>query len=260
MRQAIALLENNYDRIKNQCNETVITATASNSPQGAIIAKTAKEFGLKAIIGVGGCKEHTLYSHYLLQLAKYYGADIRIIAGHAQGKVVESKARQIALKENYFHIAFGINLNDDAEAIISSTANQVQNLPDNLDNLVITVGSGIIMGGILGGIAKYNKKVKRIIGVQVVHHDRRPTIDKCYKSVVPFGVRVPYEFYYTGIPYDDVVLAHFGDNIPLDVTYEAKVFNWMMKNVDVKTEKTLFWIVGKKLTEEQVNYLIKNKE
>ena len=140
------------------------------------------------------------------------------------------------------------------------SANQVQNLPDKLDNLVITAGSGIIMGGILGGIVKYNKKVKRIIGVQVASYNRKPTIDKCYRSIVDFGVRVPYEFHCTNIPYDNVVQAYFGDNIPLDVTYESKVYNWMMENIDVKKEKTLFWIVAKKLTEEQVDHLIENNK
>ena len=43
----------------------------------------------------------------------------------------------------------------------------------------------------------------------------------------------------------------------MDIIYEAKAHEWMRENIDTKKEKTLFWIVGRRFSEEQVNNLIK---
>ena len=37
----------------------------------------------------------------------------------------------------------------------------------------------------------------------------------------------------------------------MDELYEAKAFKWMKDNIDTK-EKTLFWIVGRRLTKQEV--------
>ena len=45
--------------------------------------------------------------------------------------------------------------------------NKQKNLPDEMDTLVMSCGVGIQMSAVMYGIKKYNKKVKRIIGVGV---------------------------------------------------------------------------------------------
>jgi hypothetical protein len=41
----------------------------------------------------------------------------------------------------------------------------------------------------------------------------------------------------------------------MDIIYEGKAHEWMRKNIDTKKEKTLFWIIGRQSSEEEVNSL-----
>ena len=51
--------------------------------------------------------------------------------------------------------------------VFEATAEQVQNIPDELDNLIIPTGVAIQTAGILIGLKRYNKKVNRIVCVCV---------------------------------------------------------------------------------------------
>ena len=52
-RQAYSLLKNNAEYIREHCNNTVITATNKDSPQGIIISTIANYLGMKSIVAYG---------------------------------------------------------------------------------------------------------------------------------------------------------------------------------------------------------------
>ena len=162
--------------------------------------------------------------------------------------VLSARIKQIKTTKKLFHVKFGINLESDPDAIINSIANQVQNLPNDLDNLVIPTGSAITAGGILCGLKKYNIKPKKIIIVQISGFDRRNTIRKILDLS---NVEHPYpQYQYVAdktYPYSKHLNVNLNNTENLDPVYEAKGYNWMIKNVDYKNEKTLFWIVGNSL-------------
>ena len=165
-RQAISLFNEIKEDVKNIHNGGVVTSSSVGSPQSAIIAKVAAEFGFKCIIGVGGTKPELLYDHHMMKLSRYYGADIQIVAGHGMTVAIDSAVKKKIISENnYKLIKFAISLETNPEAIFDGVADQVKNIPDELDNLVISVGSGIQFAGIIRGLERYNKKVKRVIGV-----------------------------------------------------------------------------------------------
>ena len=60
----------------------------------------------------------------------------------------------------------------------------------------------------------------------------------------------------TNHSYSKPIWEKVGDEY-MDIIYEAKAHEWMRENIDTKQEKTLFWIVGRRFSEEQVNNLIK---
>lgn len=240
VRQAMFLVSNNYDKIVNECGGKIVTGTSVNSPQGTIVARVAKEFGLSSVIFVGNTTLKSLTKNNLMMNALRCGAKINIESRLAYDNVLSATIkRYMDAGNDCFQVKFGINLEDSPEAILDSVAYQVQNLPNDLDILVVPCGSGITFGGILRGLEKYNKKPKRVIGIQISGYDRVKTVEKImgedYKE---------YEFLISkDYPYSKHVNLHAG-NVDLDPIYEAKAYDYMLKNIDIENKKVCFWVVG----------------
>tara|TARA_Y100000034_G_C6676043_1_gene297003 strand:- start:59 stop:652 length:594 start_codon:yes stop_codon:yes gene_type:complete len=197
-----------------------------------------------------------------MQLTESYGADIRNVAGHGMTSVIDARIKDTIIPETrYKLIKFAISLESNPEAIFDGVTEQVQNIPDELDNLVVPVGSGIQFTGIIRGLQKYNKKVKRVIGIAFV--DRRKTIDGYldgfkYENFPEEVIDFPeYEMHLTKHAYSKPIWEKVGDELMLDSIYEGKSHEWMRENID-ENEKTLFWIVGKRPEVDEVKNLLKN--
>ena len=258
-RQAICLFEEVKDDIVKNHNGGVITGSSVHSPQAPIIAAVAQDFGFKCIIGVGGTKPNTIDNHHMIRLSRHYGADIENVAGHGMTVAIDAGIKKKLISKNgYMLIKFGNSAATNPESIFDSVANQVENIPDKLDNLVIAVGSGIQFAGIVKGIEKFKKKVKRIIGVTFV--DRSKKINEYLNqfSNLESGFKKfqDYEMYKTTLPYSKSVWEDVGNGF-IDDIYEGKAHKWMRENIDTTKEKTLFWSIGRRLTAEQVDKLYK---
>lgn len=183
VRQAVALITQDLTKIRQSFNNTVITQSQVKSPQGAIIGRVAKEFGIKTIICVGGVDMKKIHQHHQLKVAKQIGVEIRNVAGHGIPSVVNNRVKKIAEKHQYYNIGFGIHTDTSFSSIFETTANQVRNLPNDLDLLIVPVAAGIQMAGILLGLKTQKKKVKRIVGVEVGPSRRKKILD--YVDVKP---------------------------------------------------------------------------
>lgn len=258
-RQAICLFRELKDEIKNKYNGGVVTGSSVHSPQAPIIAAVAQDFGFKCVIGVGSTTPKIIDTHHMMRLSRHYGADIEIVSvlGHSPA-VSGGIKRKVIDKKGYMLIKFGNSVATNPESIFDSVANQVENIPDKLDNLVIAVGSGIQFAGIIKGIEKFKKKIKRIIGVTFL--DRRKKIDEYLNqfSNLELGVKnyQDYEMYKTPYPYSKPIWEDVGNGF-IDDIYEGKAHKWMRENIDTTKEKTLFWIIGRRLTAEEVDKLYK---
>jgi 1-aminocyclopropane-1-carboxylate deaminase/D-cysteine desulfhydrase-like pyridoxal-dependent ACC family enzyme len=243
VRQALSLILNNCDKIKNNCDGLVATATSVNSPQGIVVSRAAKEFGFDSIIVFGATKQETLMRNIMVKWILDSGAKIDYECKIAYDNALNSRINQIQSARKLFHIKFGINLESNPDAIINSIANQVQNIPNDLDNLIIPTGSAITAGGILCGLEQYNIKPKRVIIVQIAGYDRRETLHKIFRIL---NVRHP-EYEYVAdktYPYSKNLYIKLNDTEMLDPVYEAKAYEWMIKHINYRNEKTLFWLVG----------------
>lgn len=251
VRQCITLIKANLEKIKRDYDSTVATVTSVNSPQGIIIARVCKEFGLKCIIGVGGPGKN---NNNICQEIRRCGAEIITLSGIAYDNVLYKKLME--LNRNFFVIKFGINVSESTE-IRDYISNQVENIPDDLENLVIPTGSGICAGAILYGIKKFNKKVKNVYIVQIAGYNRIDTINKI-ESSVPY-IYLPYNKF----PYSKKLKIFIRPDFQLDTVYESKAYHWMTNfphpDIDYKwgklyrpdesllsplQGKTLFWCVG----------------
>lgn len=244
--ELIKAVEKDYDG--------VISCCSIYSPQAPITSAVANFFNKKAVICYGATTLNRLETLDMPLISKEYGADIRIISKSGIHKILYNKAKQIAQKENLFVVDYGFNITKYPDIMYSAVSMQVENIPDYLDNLVVTCGSGISTIGILLGLQKFNKKVKNIYLVATA-----PNRDKLIKNTLfLYGIFPEYTiidlFHTPRFHYEDELIEHI-DGIQLHPNYEAKAYNWLKNNIDYKREKTLLWIVGAKpkLREEQIN-------
>lgn len=251
-RQCLALIESIKDK-----HAGVVTHSSVHSPQGYIVTRVAKHFGMKSIVTCGGTKPETLYTqHHMPRMIQKAGGEIKIVCGTGMKGPVEKRSIDLAKALNYYWISFAINSRENPGAIFEVTSNQAENMPDDLDNLVIPVGSGIQMAGILLGMARFEKTAKNIFGVHV-GPDRRKSIDS-YLSMFKYDItrrgalKIPdYNLVPTGDAYSRLAQETIpGIEDPLDELYEGKAMRWLKTQKWYPDGKTLFWIVGKRISEE----------
>ena len=220
----------------------LISCCSIHSPQAPITAATAKAHGIPCIILYGGTKPETLMKLPMPRLSMQYGARIKIAARSGRHSILYARAKEIAEREGYFIVQYGINLADHSDVLLQAVSAQVQNIPDELENLVITCGSGITSSGVMIGLKQYGKRVKRVHLVATAP-DRRPFIHRILKE---HDADREFEyhdlFHQPGFAYEEGETAHYC-GIALHPHYEAKTMKWFA-NSGIPKEGTLFWIVG----------------
>ena len=267
VRQALIMFEKYIEKIQSKHNNGVITAGSVHSPQSANIAKVAEFHQVKCITCVGGTKPENLDKHHMMKLTKHYGCEVKIVAGHGMSNVIHARMRKLAEDNGYMVIEQGELLQKNPLDMFYATADQVENIPDELDNLVVSTGVGVQLMGILLGLKKFNKKVKHIHSICVgptreKHMNRyenellKASGDLVWERPESLNLnefamhahKAPY-----GKGHDYMVNGNYIDDI-----YEGKAYQWMLENVDTVNEKTLFWCVGKRPRPEDVDHIIEN--
>lgn len=246
VRQAICLVGNSYEYIRDACNGKIYSGTGLTSPQGIIIARVAKEFGFQSVIFVGNTKLQSLVKNPLvLQALQVQGCSFNYESPQAYENNLSSLIKRKAEQgEKFFHIKFGINLERDPKAILDSVGYQVQNIPDDLDYLIIPCGSCITMAGIIRGLVQYNKHPKKVIGIQIAGMDRTQTLEKILGDdlmKINFELVISKDF----PVYSKYERQYLPSGEKLDYLYEAKAYAHMNRHMpEVLDANTLFWVVG----------------
>ena len=137
---------------------------------------------------------------------------------------------------------YGINIIGYGDTLLTAVAAQTENLPDDIENLVMTCGSGITATGVMIGLHRYGKRVKRMHLVATAP-DRRGFIHETLKK---YGADREFEyhdlFHSPGFVYEKSAAATWG-GIRLHPHYEAKTMQWF-RSSGIAPESTLFWITG----------------
>jgi len=238
LRQCMMLAES----IQGQGYKGLISCCSIHSPQAPITAAVAQHFGMSCQILYGGTSKDTVKALPMPRLAAWYGARITIAAKSGRHAVLYAKAREIAEREGYFVVLYGINLTGHADVLLGAVSQQVQNIPDGIENLIITCGSGITAAGILLGLSIYSIPVKTIHLVATAP-DRRQLI---HSILSEHGADREFEyhdlFHTKGFSYEKPYSFTWG-GIRLHPNYEAKTMAWFSRS-GIDREKTLFWITG----------------
>ncbi|SVB28629.1 uncharacterized protein METZ01_LOCUS181483 [marine metagenome] len=234
----------------------VVAAVSVHSPTGPVISRVAKEFNTPCIIAVGGTTPENLDKLPMMKLTKHFGAEVRIVAGHGMKNAITARVNEICKETGYHNIDFSHHIYNDADLMFNTNGDQVENIPDELDVLVMSLGVGIQFACVLKGLKEYNKKVKRIIGVQV-GPDRRKLIDG-YLNQNPL-TEPRYDLEYELVQYKSAYSKSEIQKVSdfyLDDIYEAKAHRWMLENINMD-QKILFWCVGRRLLHDEVESICK---
>ena len=234
----------------------VVAAVSVHSPTGPVISRVAKSYGISCIIAVGGTTPENLDKLPMMRLSKHFGAEVRIVAGHGMKNAITARVNEICKETGYHNIDFSHHIYNDADLMFNTNGDQVENIPDELDVLVMSLGVGIQFACVLKGLKEYNKKVKRIIGVQV-GPDRRKLIDG-YLNQNPLTeprFDLEYELVQYKSAYSISEIQKVGE-FYLDDIYEAKAHRWMLENINMD-QKILFWCVGRRLLHDEVESICK---
>lgn len=247
-RQALLLIEKNIDKMGNG----VVTGTSILSPQGPIIAGICQHYNIPCTIYYGGIKKDNKSDYY--QLVKQYGATINTDLKSGFTAVLQHEIDNRVRVTNEFNIKYGMDLKDNLDIFVESTANQCENLPDELDNLVITCGSAITSIGVIFGLYLFKKKVKNLYLIGVAPN-RRKKINEYLKMICDKFQVAENDLNTENIIYVDAwgedtrykyerTMNERHGSIEFNNRYEAKTYHWLKTHINYKREKTLMWIIG----------------
>lgn len=248
VRQMISLVEDRLVEIKDHYNNTVISGVSVDSPQAVIISTVAKKYGLDCILVFGNKSIEKLKEKRPMVENAINNATRVELCNVGYQNVLDSKVRSLCEQEKpYFQIKFGINLDDNEDAIVNSVANQVENIPEDIDYIIVPCGSAIMFSGILKGIEKFNKKAK-VIGIQISGINMYSTVHKILGKDIDskhsFIVDNTYK-------YHKKLKCKISEGFYLDPIYESKAWDYANKFIfndeRFKGSKFLFWVVGNSL-------------
>lgn len=171
-----------------------------------------------------------------------YGARVEVLAKSGRHNVLKAKAEELARRTGMFVVQYGINLDDYGEVLLGAVAEQTQNIPDGLDDLYITCGSGITASGVIVGLERYGKNVERIHLISTAF-DRQ---EKVKATLQRYGVArefIYHDLFHTpGFVYERQQKMRIG-GVKLHPQYEAKSMKYLLEH-DLSRDNALFWIVG----------------
>tara|TARA_Y100000034_G_scaffold64850_1_gene78491 strand:- start:193 stop:1092 length:900 start_codon:yes stop_codon:yes gene_type:complete len=249
VRQCMSLILENRKYIETECESTVATASSVHSPQAVIVARVAKEYGYKSIVGIGNTTvPKAISKHRTIQLASLLGAEI-VVLSETQGfnNVLYSNLQKLKEERPFFEIHFGFQARTQKASIVGSIAEQVRNIPDEVTTLVVPMGSGITFCGILSGVIKFglfDRKDFRLVGIQPFGYDKRKLISESVDEYSPlYGHR--YDFYVGNYSYHTKFEYNVSPDFELDNIYESKAFHMMFRdNIVTDKERVCYWVIG----------------
>lgn len=211
------------EKAKAKGIEGLTTAASRESPQAKITAAVAHALGMKARCHIPTAK--TGLDQKMID-AQNLGAEL-VYQRPGYNSVLKARARLDAEERGWAEIPFGM----ECREAIEQNALQTENIPEDIERIVIPVGSGATVSGVLTGL-KRRKRQTKILGVSVGADPYR-----MLNAYVPFWsahlriVRSSYD-------YHDKVTASI-EGIELDEIYEAKCVEYLKPG-------DLMWIVGRR--------------
>ncbi len=239
-----------YMMVTDYLVKAVHTGCSIHSPQAPIVAAVAKHLEIPCTVYYGGTTKESISKLDMPKLVMKYGATIDLSCKTGRQNVLQAIIWERADRLEEKVIRYGMNLISDY-VLDLSTAYQVENIPNNVKNLVITCGSGISTIGILKGLQEFKKdNIEKIFLFGTAPNRLKKIQDKFKGNLLTernkFLDRIHYcslfhnpNFVYERKEYCEI------DGLVLHPNYEAKAYRYFKDNFSgFHNESTLFWLIG----------------
>ena len=244
LRQCQMLVAKNIDKTTNG----IITGTSVLSPQAVIAASVAREHGVSCDIFYGGTRMELLKEKKYPSIAMSLGANVEVVTKMGYTSVLTAKAEERAKANGLFHIRYGFDLRNNLDCFVDSVAHQVRNIPYEVRNIVITVGSSITLVGVLYGMALYPNNIENVYAIGCAPNRLGRIQEYVDMIYFEYGVSLPTnKVKYVdafknvkGYKYENTMKEDYC-GITFHPRYEAKAFHWLRQNT---MDDCLFWITG----------------
>ena len=235
--------------------DTVIHATNVNkSPQTPMTAAVAEHYGYRCIQIAGGTNLNSINKKELPMAATLHGTeyDLQCRSGF---NVNIQKRVQVVRKDhpNSFIIERDITLDhnlpqntrDVLRDFHSVGAQQVKNIPSDIEAIIMPFGSSTSCTSVLLGLSGFQPFSLKTIHLVNVGVDKR---EYMWERLALMGADLSnYEIVWhdTKIPYDKLLKGVSVDDITFHPRYEAKVYQYLLDSrPDLINERNLYWVIG----------------
>lgn len=264
LRQAIYL-------IRGLKCEHLVSGASIKSPQLSMSTVVAKAYGIKTIHVIGATKPSTAIKAENVLIANLFGSEFKIV-GSGFNSTLQPAAVNLAKKLKGFYLPYGITTpKESSVAEIAKFhllgASQVDNFPNDIENLIIPTGSGNSCVSVLLGIGLLSPKKLKNIYLMGIGPDKLNFIFSRLKLLSSYlgenllnfkGLNTEffpnngnYQIYYHNLNngfttyQDEIKFNYFG--VDFHPTYEGKIMKFIELNLpELICDKSLFWIVGSK--------------
>jgi hypothetical protein len=240
--------------------DSVVTAQSVRSPQAAITATLCEEMGLDCYVVVGASKPETAVKHRSIEIAVEAGAMLDTSCRVAYNGVIQPYGERLAEGLGAYQVPYAISPPANAsraalEAALAVGGAQVEDMPLDIQTLVIPFGSGNTTAGILYGLAgllrdEYPSALDHIVLVGVGPDRTEWLWDRLGavgvdQDMLPQIEHFPLHGWFA--EYADLMPETL-DGIVMHPTYEGKVVRFLNEAEPEwwasRDGTTGFWIVG----------------
>lgn len=213
----------------------VISAASILSPQSAMAAAVAAQYGMRTRIIIGATKPETAIRQGSIQIAAALGAEFEIVKVGFNPYLQAAAAKRAAAMPQAYWLRYGITTPADAtveelRAFVNVGAPQAANLPDEIRTLVIPFGSANTATGVMAGLAKHRPRQLEHVVLVGIGPDRRAWMqDRLDRLGVTLrGITIEHhDLHGTGFARYGDKMPGQADGIDLHPTYEGKVVRYL---------------------------------
>ena len=233
----------------------ILTGASVQSPQLSMSAIVGAHYGLPARQVVYS-KPSTVLTHENPAIAAGFGATFE----YARGPYNPILQRQVAdlTQDKSLVVEYGITVPheaypaEDVRKFHEVGANQVRNLPEQVERLIVPAGSCNSLTSVLLGLSRDSKNLKELftLGIGPSKQDwmrARLKIMGVNPDEMPFLWR-HFSLHDSGFSsYSQKFKGEHYEGIDFHPTYEGKMVRWLRENdlvFNCRDERTGFWIVG----------------
>ncbi len=248
MRQLIWYI-NRYHKEKTH----ILTGASIQSPQLSMSAIVGKHYGLPSREVVYS-KPETVLKHPNPRIAAGFGAKFEYAKG-PYNPIIQRRVAELTLPGSLV-VEYGITVPHDRYDVDTVRkfhevgAHQVENIPEDLDTLIVPAGSCNSLCSVLMGLSRDSHGIKTLLTLGIGPDKRAWLEDRLNYMGISIS-NLPFKWEHHSLhdsgfsKYSDHFNGEEFDGIKFHPTYEAKMWRWLYKNHAIPlNNRTGFWIVG----------------